>query len=87
MVGGDDSTLVAGGMVVNEAEDPGGVEEVVMVMNLAIIPVGGGPTSPTLVTGAWSLALAASGGEITEERGLFSKIARISGERDSSSGV
>ena len=73
--------------MVDAAEDTGGVEEVVLVRNLAIIPVGGNPMSLALVTGAWSLALAASGGMITEGRGLFSNIARISGERDSSSGV
>ncbi len=48
MVGGDDSTLVDGGVVVDEVEVTDGVEILVLVMKLAIIPVGGG----TLVTGA-----------------------------------
>ncbi len=87
VVGGDDRTLTAGGVVVEEIDRPGSGEEVMLVMNLPIILVGGVPMSLTLVTGACSLALAASGGVITDERGLFSKIARISGERDSSSGV
>ncbi len=87
VVGGDDRTLTAGGVIDDEVAGPGSGEEVVLVMNLRIIPVRGVPVSLTLVTGACSLALTASGGVITDERGLFSRIARISGERDSSSGV
>ncbi len=87
VVGGDDSTLADGGEVADEVEVTGEVEIVVLVLNLANNPVGESAWLLILVTGAWSLALAASGGVITEGRGLFSTIARISGERDNSSGV
>ena len=64
----------------------GDVGMVVMVLNFASIPVGDGEWL-MCVMGAWSLALAASGGVITDGRGLFSTIARMSGDRDRSSGV
>ena len=87
VVGGDDSTLADGGVVADDVDITGEVEIVVLVLNLANTPVGEGAWLLTWVTGAWSLALAASGGVITEGRGLFSTIARISGDRDISSGV
>ena len=59
---------------------------VVMVLNFASIPVGDGEWLMCIM-GAWSLALAASVGVITDGRGLFSTIARMSGDRERSSGV
>ena len=88
MVMGGDDNVPEGAVEMNDEVAIAEGEQVALLLaaNLARTPVGCEGLLPCVI-GAWSAALATPGGEMTEVRGLFSTMARISGTRDKSSEV